>query len=152
MEKKQDWISRHPVLTTVIVIFIIAVVWSYIKPSCQDSTLSINRNYANDNVGTQQKQKIALNFSGSSDTVTDPFYAEGLIFFKAKYTGNSNFILYLVDESGEKTYLFNEIGKYTGTKSATLTPGNYRLEVEVGTSYTGSGFTSNGNWNIEISN
>ncbi len=153
LNKEKSWFGKHSILTVFLIFFGIAIVWSIIKPSISDSTLSVNRDYSgSNNVAVSQKQKIVLNFTGNTDTITDPFHAEGLVFFKGRYSGDSNFIVHAIDESGNREYLFNGIGQYTGTKSATLDSGNYRLQIEVGTSYTGSSFSSKGNWNIEVTN
>ena len=91
-------------------------------------------------------------FSGNTDTVTDPIYLkEGLAIFKLKYLGKSNFIVYIIDEAGDKSYFVSEIGNYDATKSEKISKeGYYRLEVEIGTSYTGSGFSSNADWSITL--
>ncbi len=51
--------------------------------------------------------------------------------FKMSYSGESNFIVWLVNSSGEKKELLaNEIGTFTGTKGVGLDKGDFVLEVQ----------------------
>ena len=92
------------------------------------------------------------NFTGNSDTVTEPFYlSQGLVIFHLTYSGDSNFIVYIIDANGNKENMANEIGRYSGTKSLTVNQaGNYRLGIEVGISYTDGDFSSSKPWTINI--
>jgi hypothetical protein len=65
----------------------------------------------------------------------------GKKYFAMTHSGNSNFAITLKDENGKYiSLLVNEIGSYTGKKSANLTIGKYYLDV-----------IANGAWTIDIS-
>ena len=64
----------------------------------------------------------------------------GRKFFTMEHTGDSNFVILLKDESDRYiSLLANEIGSYSGKKSANLTIGKYYLDV-----------TADGAWTIDI--
>lgn len=69
-------------------------------------------------------------------------FEKGLATFKMKYTGTSNFIVWLMDDQGTKTELLvNTIGDFDGSKAVGITKaGNYVLSVD-----------GVGDWNIDIS-
>ena len=122
-----------------------------IKYQCADESI---KDRLSDCPQIPEAKKISnvKNFNGDSDTVTDQFYLkQGLAIFKLKYSGESNFQVYLIDDQGDKSIFVNEVGEYDATKSEKIMKeGYYRLEVEIGTSYTGSGFSSNADWSITI--
>ena len=91
-------------------------------------------------------------FEGTFDTVTEAFYLKlGLVIFRLKNDGKSNFIVGLIDEEGNKNVFVNQIGKYDGSTSQTIIKeGYYRIEVTLGSSFTGGGFSSSANWNISV--
>ncbi len=115
------------------------------KYQCNDGSIK-------DNLGDCPNPTSIKDFSGNSDTVTEPFYlSQGLAIIKLTYSGDSNFIVYIMDANGNKDNLANEIGRYSGTKTTTIAQaGNYRFSVEIGTSYTGEGFSSTAPWAINI--
>lgn len=115
------------------------------KYQCNDGSIK-------DNLGDCPNPTSIKDFSGNSDAVTEPFYLnQGLAIIKLTYSGDSNFIVYIMDANGNKDNLANEIGRYSGTKTTTITQsGNYRFSVEIGTSYTGEGFSSTAPWTINV--
>lgn len=122
-----------------------------VKYQCADETI---KDKLSDCPQIPEAQKISdiKTFNGDSDTVTDPIYLkQGLTIYKLKYSGDSNFQVYLIDEEGDKSIFVNEAGKYDATKSEKITKeGYYRLEVEIGTSFTEGGFSSNADWSIIV--
>jgi len=85
---------------------------------------------------------VPLKFSGNGDDVV-AFSASGssLRVFTMSYSGGSNYIIWLKDSQGNLVdLLVNEIGSYSGKKSARLTSGDYYLDV-----------TAAGPWSVEIS-
>ncbi len=80
-------------------------------------------------------------FSGTGSDYTGKFQLDGgLVVVKSTYTGDSNFIVHLLDEKGETVkYLVNEIGNYTGEQALNVGPGTYLLDI-----------TAKGNWTIEL--
>ena len=122
-----------------------------IKYQCADESI---KDKLSDCPQIPEAKKISKvkTFSGNSDTVTDQFYLkEGLAIFKLKYQGKSNFQVYIIDENGDKSIFANEIGNYDAPKSEKISKeGYYRLEVEIGTSFTGDGFSSSADWSITI--
>lgn len=81
-------------------------------------------------------------FSGTGDMVV-PFTAtkSGLWVFTLHYSGQSNFIVWLQNNQGNRLALLaNEIGIYSGMKPQTLDAGKYYLNV-----------TASGPWTIQAS-
>lgn len=78
--------------------------------------------------------------SGSGQTVTDPFEAARFTTFVYEHSGESNFIVELInDDSGEREdILINEIGAVSGAVGAGLEEGSYVLDVD-----------ADGDWSIE---
>jgi hypothetical protein len=78
-------------------------------------------------------------FSGYGDGIVSfKITGSGLRVFMMTYKGLHNFIVELKDEKGDYVDLLaNEIGSYSGKKSASLTAGTYKLDV-----------TSSGPWTI----
>lgn len=121
-----------------------------IKYQCSDGSV---KDSLSDCSSQEPIQSQKQTFSGNKDTVTDKFYLKkGLAIFKFTYEGDSNFIVSIVDEEGNSApSLANEIGEYSGTKTQTISKaGYYRLQIEIGTSYTGSGFSSTADWSIDV--
>jgi hypothetical protein len=87
---------------------------------------------------SQQYEGFA-SFSGYGNRgVSFKVTGTGLRVFMMTYKGLHNFIVELKDENGEYVDLLaNEIGSYSGKKSASLTAGTYKLDV-----------TSSGSWTI----
>ncbi|MBU0457148.1 MAG: hypothetical protein ABH824_03500 [Nanoarchaeota archaeon] len=122
-----------------------------LKYQCADETI---KDKLSDCPVIPESQKISKlkSFSGDSDTVTEQFYLKsGLTIFKLNYEGDSNFQVYLIDGDGDKSIFVNEVGEYSATKSETISnAGYYRLEVDIGSSFTGSGFSSKADWSIDV--
>ena len=81
-------------------------------------------------------------FSGTGNMVV-PFTAteSGLWVFTINYSGQSNFIVWLGDDQGNRLVLLaNEIGIYSGVKPQKLDAGKYYLNV-----------TASGPWTIQAS-
>lgn len=80
---------------------------------------------------------VIFKFEGQGDDVvffTVP--ADGLAQFSFSHSGDGNFAVKLLDESGSMVdLLVNEIGAYQGQRASRLTRGQYALEI-----------TANGNW------
>ncbi|MBI2575088.1 hypothetical protein HYV82_04340 [Candidatus Woesearchaeota archaeon] len=85
-------------------------------------------------------------FNGVGDKVTDAFYlSKGFTKITSHYHGNSNFIVHLIDEDGDRESIHNEIRDYDGETAVTIrTAGNYRLEVKA------QGWDSAGSWSIKL--
>jgi hypothetical protein len=81
----------------------------------------------------------ALKMIGNGDTATNLFEVDsGFIVFDSNYNGGGNFIVQLLDESGNKVELLvNTIGSYKG-KSLALIPkgGKYMLNVQAEGAWT----------------
>ncbi len=90
-------------------------------------------------VGTKV-QPIEL--SGSGQQASQKFtLGEGLSIFRMTHSGQSNFIIGLLDSSGQRIEgLVNEIGPFEGSQALGIdTPGEFVLDVQAG-----------GNWNVKI--
>lgn len=83
----------------------------------------------------------AASFSGSGQTVTDAFEARRFTTFTYEHSGESNFIVELIDDdSGDSVdILANKIGETSGTTGAGLADGNYVMDVD-----------ADGDWSIEV--
>ena len=71
-----------------------------------------------------------------------PFLAlqDGLVRFEMTHDGDSNFIIWLLDDSGSRVdLLVNEIGQFDGSTALGIDPGSYILDI-----------TADGNWKIGI--
>jgi len=54
-------------------------------------------------------------FSGSTDTVTDPFpVTAGVLFLTASYSGDGNFAVWVYHANGDRDLAFNDLGPYEG--------------------------------------
>jgi hypothetical protein len=88
-------------------------------------------------------ESVPQTFSGKSQDVS-PFFSvgEGLATFKMSHNGDSNFIITLLDSSGNDVELLvNEIGKFNGSKAIQIpTTGTYLLDIQ-----------ANGPWTIKVS-
>lgn len=84
-----------------------------------------------------------VEFSGNSPQATDPFQLEeGLVVAYMTHQGNGNFIVDLLDESGQSVApmgLANEIGPFEGSIAVQSLGGQHILNVE-----------ANGPWTIRI--
>ena len=82
-------------------------------------------------------------FSGTSQKATDLFsLSKGMKIFKMSHSGESNFIVQLLDKSGKdvSSSLVNEIGKFNGSKAVKIeTSDIYILDV-----------AADGDWSISI--
>ena len=76
-------------------------------------------------------KKLPLIFSDIGKKSTDIFHHKGgLIRFKMIHIGSSNFIVWLLDENGNRIDLLaNEIGSFEGSKAIGLKQGNYLFDV-----------------------
>lgn len=83
-----------------------------------------------------------IHLKGKKDQATEFFHLNsGIAILEATDNGNSNFVIYLYDESGDyKKLIVNEIGPYKG-KSLVVLPeeGKFMLKVE-----------SDGSWKVDI--
>lgn len=87
-------------------------------------------------------QSVPLTLSGNGQKVSEIFYLEnGLRRIEMKHDGSSNFIVWLIDDQGNKIDLLaNEIGSFEGSKAIGITnPGTYMLDI-----------SADGNWEISI--
>lgn len=84
-----------------------------------------------------------ITFSGSGDTVTDAFTADGCIKVSAEYNGDSTFIVSLYDSEGnrEEYSMFSNLGEYSGEKI---------FKFESGKKYMFEITARNGDWNITV--
>lgn len=86
-------------------------------------------------------EPIAL--SGTGQSATDPFQLEdGLAIFRMTHQGQGNFIVDLLDESGQSAApmgLVNEIGSFEGSYAQQVIAGQHVLDV-----------MADGGWNITI--
>ena len=89
---------------------------------------------------TDTSEPIVL--SGTGQEATSKFSLEkGLSIFRMTHDGDSNFIIWLLDEEGnEIVLLVNEIGEFDGSKATSIdNAGIYLLDV-----------SADGNWEISI--
>lgn len=118
---------------------------TYIKYQCSDG--SIKDNLADCPSSSQTSVQADSNpksLDGSGSQVTDKFYLnQGLAIFRSDYSGEGNFIVYLIDESGNQIDLVaNEIGTSQSSSSSKIArAGYYRLDVN---GWTGS------SWSIKV--
>ena len=77
-------------------------------------------------------------FTGSGDDVQSfTTYGSGIRIFSMRYTGSSNFIVWLENSDGDKLDLLaNEIGSYSGKTSEKMGPGKYYLDVQASGPWT----------------
>ena len=82
-----------------------------------------------------------LSFSGSGDSVTDAFTANGFTTFTATHSGDHNFVVRLLDaDSGKLVHLLvNEIGDYSGQVAKGLDGGTYKITI-----------TADGPWSVTV--
>lgn len=79
-------------------------------------------------------------FSGSGNSVTDAFSAEGgLVVLDFQHDGSSNFQVKAVSSSGDEELLVNNIGSYDGEVALALPSDDYRLDV-----------TADGSWSADV--
>lgn len=79
-------------------------------------------------------------FSGSGNSVTDAFTAEGgLVVLHFQHDGDSNFQVRAVNSNGDEEYLVNEIGSYDGEVALYLPSDDYQLDV-----------TADGSWSADV--
>jgi hypothetical protein len=95
---------------------------------------------------------LALRFEGSADTVTDPFIVrEGTVRFDARYTGSSNFAVWIYGPDGSQDLVFNEIGPYEGSQVVPVAGADgVAIDLRAGEAFlevTGS----DGSWRIDVS-
>ncbi len=84
---------------------------------------------------------VPKTITGNSHKATEFFTLDGgLTRFNLKYSGNDNFIVWLLDKDGNGIELLvNEIGSFDGSTAIGLNEGIYLLDV-----------TGDGNWEINI--
>lgn len=102
-------------------------------------------------VSTQAGSTPVVTYSSSSttpttlsgigdDVVSFTSTGTGLRIFSMKYTGTSNFIVWLKDGNGELiSLLANKVGSYSGKTSEQLSTGKYYLDIK-----------ASGPWSIQI--
>jgi len=81
-------------------------------------------------------------FSGEGNTATQVFHVgtAGLKTFDLSHSGDSNFIVHLLDSDGDTVaYLANAIGDYSGSTAEYLDAGDYIMNVQ-----------ADGDWDISI--
>ncbi len=85
----------------------------------------------------------AIELSGAGQEATDPFDLEpGLAIFRMTHQGQNNFIVDLLDESGQSAApmgLVNQIGSFEGSYAQQVTAGQHVLDI-----------TADGSWNITV--
>lgn len=87
-------------------------------------------------------QSVPLTLQGSGKKATEAFYIDtGMKRVEMSNDGSSNFIVWLMDDQGNKIELLaNEIGSFDGSTTVSITtPGTYLLDVD-----------SDGNWKASI--
>jgi len=131
------------IIGTVITTFVFGVAGLTQKVSQSDGT--------NTPVNTPASSQTYISPSSTSDSIqvsgngngVKPFTVTGtgLSEFSMSYSGQQNFIVRLRDSEGKYIELLaNEIGSYSGKKTATLRTGKYVLDI-----------TASGPWTIDIS-
>jgi len=87
-------------------------------------------------------QTAPKTFTGKSHIATEFFKLnDGLVRFEMKYSGERNFIVWLLDNKGNQIELLaNEIGSFTGSKAIGVDEGIYLLDV-----------TGTGSWQVDVS-
>ncbi|CAM3774147.1 hypothetical protein [Alkalicoccus chagannorensis] len=71
-----------------------------------------------------------IRLTGSGDTVTEMFeLTDGFAVVDFSHSGERNFSVKLMDESGTSSLLANEIGNYSGTSFELTEDGEYLLEI-----------------------
>jgi hypothetical protein len=66
----------------------------------------------------------AQTFRGETATVTDPFTIEsGILKATGTHEGEGNFIVIITAQDGSQSFVFNEIGPYSGEGSFQVDPG-----------------------------
>jgi hypothetical protein len=125
--------------------------WSTSGPSPQTGSgngrqqvtiASSDTNFTTKGCGYWEAAGAPQTFTGSGSKVTEPFQlGAGMVIANGTHSGEHNFIVHLVDASGETVnYLANEIGNaQSETLSGDLVAGAYRLEV-----------TADGPWSVTL--
>jgi hypothetical protein len=86
-------------------------------------------------------KKPRADFSGQTPEVVTPLQLDGRTKFTMSHSGDSNFIVWLLDDQGGlEELLANEIGPFQGSTTVGLDPGKYWVEVE----------HANGPWTISV--
>jgi hypothetical protein len=87
--------------------------------------------------------RVPTSFSGRGMTASAPFQVtqQSLVRFQMHHDGSSNFIIWLLDSSGNrKDLLVNEIGPVDSSKGVSPAPGVYVMQIE-----------ADGNWTVGVS-
>ena len=91
---------------------------------------------------TSTVQTASRSFTGSGDTVTDVFSADGCTRIKGEYTGDSIFVVNLYDSEGNlENFVFSSSGAYTGQKV---------FKFEEGKQYMFEVTARDGDWSITV--
>jgi len=99
----------------------------------------------NENLNKQEPTVIENKFepiviTGQGKSVSKKFeLGEGLVTFKIKNTGSSNFVVKFYDPDGNYELLANEIGSFNGMSALGVQGGNYIFDVD-----------SSGSWEIDV--
>jgi hypothetical protein len=92
---------------------------------------------------TSVSSQISKYLSGYGQEATESFYLQkGLARFQMKHSGSRNFVIWLMDSSGNnEELLVNEIGSFDGSKAVRIpSSGYYLLDVD-----------ASGSWSVSIS-
>jgi hypothetical protein len=114
-----------------------------------DNNSNNNNNNGSNNQTNPRDQITNVTFSGSSDEVTEKFTLQtGVTIFHMSYSGDSNFIVTLYNDTGQMIELpANEIGSYQGEYLIGVQNG-YFIGAEPGQYYLN--VQAEGSWNIIV--
>lgn len=110
-------------------------------PSQQEEESESPPQRASEAETTQEATQEPLTFSGTGAQVTDPIeFSAGLALFELSHQGESNFIVYLIDGSGEEDLVISEIGAVDVSQGIRVPEsGTYRLNID-----------ADGPWTIQV--
>ena len=140
--KKPD--AAGKVVTVIVLVIIGAIIFGAVSTNSHPSGSTVPATATTEPQHTDPAPEPPkpINLSGTGNMATDKFQLiSGLATFKFSYTGESNFIVYLLDNDGNKVELVaNEINSSAGSKATNITAsGTYLLDVE-----------ADGPWTVDI--
>ncbi len=128
-------------------LIIIIAIFGMFSPNQTSSTTAPATNVSNTPTTTQQSSNSnqqPVSFSGTGEQTTQQFHWNGgAARFNLTYSGDGNFIVDVLDSSGNiaSPGIANAIGSYTGSRVVNLPSGDYMLDISA----------ADGPWTITVS-
>ncbi len=150
MEKQESWFNRHPILTTILIIFALLIIYSVIRSDNNESHTdkSANIEDVNQQDNTQSNSLATWHeikrFEGSGIKDTDTFNIplnEWRISWDTKPredvygTWPSNFAIYVYSDDGQLVDVVANVVGYSKDSTIMRGAGNYYLGINSGQPY-----------------